>query len=283
MTGDHPDLAIYANGQVGLSRDLLRLDRALDDTFLGWAAARDAVEHRFPPILPAVELDKIDYLASFPHLATFPVALAHDDANLAGFVETRGDGNALQLAALAPVRDVLTPAACYHFYIHHQGRALDRPLVLSTRATCFRRETRYVPLERLWSFSMRELVCIGTADEVTAVLEGERAVIDAFVRRLGLPVQWQHATDPFFRPAQNPKHLMQRLDPVKTELVFAGRLAIASINFHRNYFGEAFAMTRDGRPACSGCVAFGIERWLSAILETFGPEPAGWPTELARR
>jgi hypothetical protein len=277
----HPHLAVYPNGQVGVSEDLLRLDRALDAKLASWANARRAIEHRFPPIVPAAELEKISYLSSFPHLATFPVALARDDAGIAGFVETRGRADALHLGALAPVADVLTPAACYHVYIHYQGRALAAPLYVSTRATCFRREDHYVPLERLWSFSMRELVCIGTAGEVNAFLEAERAVVDTYARSLGLDVAWADATDPFFRPASNPKHLAQRLDPVKAELVFAGRLALASVNFHRNYFGEAFAITRNGQPAFSGCVAFGIERWISAVISTFGPSPEGWPAELA--
>jgi hypothetical protein len=64
---------------------------------------------------------------------------------------------------------------------------------------------------------------------------------------------------------------------VKTEMVFGGSLAIGSVNLHRDYFGEAFEIRREGRDAWSGCIAFGVERWLHAILTRFGPEPAGWP------
>ena len=96
-------------------------------------------------------------------------------------------------------------------------------------------------------------------------------------RRLGLPVEFETATDPFFNPSQNPKYLMQRLDPVKHEMIFDGHLAIGSVNFHRNYFGEAFGIERAGEQAFSGCVAFGLERWIFAILSHFGPNPAAWP------
>jgi hypothetical protein len=90
-------------------------------------------------------------------------------------------------------------------------------------------------------------------------------------------VRWQAATDPFFNPSSNPKYLAQRLDPVKTEMVYGGDLAIGSVNFHRNYFGETFAIERGGEPAFSGCVAFGLERWLYAFTDHFGPNPTDWP------
>jgi hypothetical protein len=284
VTGSPPipdGVACYANGQVALSGAALRLYRRIDGVFARWAEDRQAIEHQFPPILPASELETIDYLGSFPHLATFPVTLAADEDNVARFVETRGSPDDLRLTRLSPVRDVLTPAACYHFYIHYRDRELAAPLHLTTRATCFRHEGAYTPLERLWSFSMRELVCVGSIDDVQAFLDSLRRTIDGFVAQLGLPIEWATATDPFFRPRQHPKYLAQRLEPVKQELVFDRRLSLASINLHRNYFGEAFRITRDGLPAFSGCVAFGIERWISAIVSAFGPTPERWPAVLA--
>src|SRR5256885_1895226 len=67
------------------------------------------------------------------------------------------------------------------------------------------------------------------------------------------------------------------LDPVKTEMVFRTGLAIGSVNFHRNYFGEASQIQRQEQEAFSGCVAFGIERWIFAFLNQFGPDRKQWP------
>ena len=53
---------------------------------------------------------------------------------------------------------------------------------------------------------------------------------------LGLDVQLEVATDPFFDPNSG-KAKMQRLFPVKEEFVVNG-LAIGSVNYHRNFFGE---------------------------------------------
>ena len=268
------------NGQSALSGNLLELYRRLDTLFLSWAGECNAAEYRFPIFISARELARLDYFRSFPHLVTFPVVLDPGEENLKHFSEGEpldADGS-VRLTAAAPIRDVLTPAACYHFYVQFQGERLESPRYVTTRATCFRREAFYSPLERQWSFSMREIVCIGTADEVKQFLKRYQDRVDRFLTRIGLPVEWKDATDPFFNPSRNPKYVLQKLDPVKTEMVYQTGLAIGSINFHRNYFGEAFQISRDGKEAFSGCVAFGIERWIYAFLNRFGSVESHWPS-----
>lgn len=276
-------LAWLDSGQAVLFGALLSFAEALDRMFVRVATRWSAHEYRFPTFIPAAELDRVDYFRSFPHLATFPACLEPDEANLDAFCRddpVRGDG-AVQLTTVAPVRDVLTPAACYHLYVHHKRAGIETPRYSTTANTCFRRETHYRPLERLWTFTMREIVCMGTPAEVHAFLAEASAVVDTITSNFGLAVTWTAANDPFFRAPTNPKFLMQKIDPTKRELVFDGRLAIASANFHHDHFGRAFDITRataaGAEPVHSGCVAFGIERWLAALAHTFGPAPAGWP------
>jgi seryl-tRNA synthetase len=275
-----PGYGWMENGQSTFSGKLLGLYRRLDKLFLSWAAACGAAEYRYPTFIPARELAKIDYFRSFPHLVTFPVVLDVSEENLKRFTEGEPlDSNGeINLTRAAPIRDVLTPAACYHFYIHFQGERLEAPRYVTTRATCFRREAYYSPLERQWSFSMREIVCIGSAEEVKLFLKQYQERVDDFFKKIGLPVEWKEATDPFFNPSRNPKYLLQKLDPAKTEMVYRTGLAIGSINFHRNYFGEAFQISREGKEAFSGCVAFGVERWIYAFLNQFGADERDWPT-----
>ena len=274
-----PDYGWYESGQSALSGSLLELYRRIDNMFLKWASECPAAEFFFPTFISARELAKLDYFRSFPHLVTFPASLDADDDNLKRFTEGTplDQEGCVHLTALDPVRNVLTPAACYHFYILFQGQALAEPRYVTTRATCFRRETHYLPLQRQWNFSMREIVCIGNSDEVKAFLGRYTEKVQAFFERIHLPVNWVNATDPFFNPSKNPKFLAQRLDPVKTEMVFRTGLAIGSVNFHRNYFGEAFQIQRQEQEAFSGCVAFGIERWIFAFLNEFGPDQKQWP------
>ncbi|MDX1433567.1 MAG: hypothetical protein R3286_14085 [Gammaproteobacteria bacterium] len=272
------DLGHRGRGLTVLSGALLDLDRRLDRVFVSWAEHLGAREYRFPPCIEAHHLDRLDYFRSFPHLATFPATLDGARENLEAFARAdavAADGH-VELGRIAPVEHVLTPAACYHVYVELEGRELDAPHFVTTRATCFRNEASYAPLERQWSFSMREIVCLGTAAEVEDFIGRATSMLDAFVGDTELPVAWQAATDPFFAPASNPKYLFQKLEPVKHELVFGGDLAIASTNFHRDYFGEAFAICRAGAPAFSGCIAFGMERWLAAFLRHHGEAPESW-------
>lgn len=284
---DVRELADYRwmeNGQSVLSGQLLSLYRRLDNLFLGWAEDCGAAEFLFPAFISARELAKLDYFRSFPHLITFPVVLDSAEQSLANFAEGEplSESGEVRLTAPAPIRDALTPAACYHFYAQFQGEALSSARYVTTRAACFRRESHYLPLERQWSFSMREIVCLGTAEEVKDFLAVYRDKVDTFFKSISLAVEWKDATDPFFNPSRNPKYLLQKLDPVKTEMVFDNRLAIGSINFHRNYFGEAFGISREGKEAFSGCVAFGIERWIYAFLNQFGADEASWPGPVTR-
>ncbi len=271
-------------GQSALAGPTLERFQSLERLFLGWAATVKAQEHRVPSVISAEQLKKVDYFRSFPHLMTLPATLAPDGENLRRFtasepVDAQGR---LRETAFAPVRDVLTPAACYHFYVLFQDAVLDRPQLLTTCATCFRWERQFVPLQRQWSFSMREIVVLGTPDEVETFAGRFRERIQRWCESAKLPVEWKTATDPFFNPKKNPKALMQQLESVKTELVFDGKLAIGSINRHGDYFGEAFNIRRKKEPVHSACVAFGVERWLFALLTQFGVRRTDWPLSLRR-
>lgn len=274
-----PGLRWTSNGQATLSGPLLALAGRLDRRFVAMARRWQAEELRFPPVIAAAELERIDYFRSFPHLATFASCLDAGEANLEAFTggqPVTADGR-VQLTELAPVREVLTPAACYHLYAHHREQVFNGPRWFTTRATCFRREEYYLPLERQWSFTMREIVFMGTAAEAQAFLAEATVEVDALVEELGLPLGWTTATDPFFRPSRNPQYLMQKIDPTKHELLFEDRLAIASKNLHHDHFGRAFVIHREAEPVHTACVAFGIERWLAAFVHQFGPDHSNWP------
>ncbi|MFC8564863.1 hypothetical protein ACFUIW_03690 [Streptomyces sp. NPDC057245] len=273
-------------GYTALSGELLALAERCDAAFVLLGGGADTGERpraeEYPALLAAEDLAPVGYLASFPHLATFAVSLAPDEDNLRRFAASVRQAPAGEVppAAQAPVGEVLTPAACYHVYAGHRGEELAAPLTVTTRNTCFRREAHYAPLRRQWSFRMRELVRLGTREEVRHFLAVTRAALDRFLAELDLPAGWEAATDPFFDPAAHPQYLAQKLRPTKFEACYEG-LAVASANLHEDHFGRAYGLTRDGAPATSGCVAFGVERWLYALTDRWGADPAGWPDVLA--
>ncbi len=271
------------SGQASLSGSLLGLQHSLDHAFgTLLASIWGALEERHPATLAATDLEQLGYLRSFPHQATFAIPLAADEANIDEFLAGPVlDGDAAVLTRTAPATEILTPAACYHIYLAHAGEALTGPAYVTTRNTCFRRETEYHPLRRQWSFSMREIVCIGTADDTSEFLTDARAVVDRFLALIELPLQWEKATDPFFRPDTNPRHLFQKVMPTKFEATYGDGLAIASLNRHYEHFGETTNLEIAGGPAHSACAAFGLDRWMFAIVDRFGTDPAAWPDVVA--
>jgi hypothetical protein len=258
---------------------LLRLADDCDRGFRVLAGAFAAEEERHPAFISASVLNRLDYFTSFPHQATFPVALEDDEANLDTFRTGQPfDGERVRTTRLGPIGHVLTPAACYHVYVAHEGERLNAARYVTSSNTCFRRESSFKPLTRQWAFTMRELVCMGSAGEVRAFLARARTLASALCEHLGVPVTWELATDPFFQPHTNPKSLLQKVAPTKREAVLDGWLAIASVNLHYDHIASVCGITREGVPAFTGCLAFGLERWLYAIARVHGLAAEGWPS-----
>lgn len=274
---DH--LRWHAGGTCTLGGALLARFHELDRHLQGWATDVGADNYRFPDLIAVDVVRRIGYLASFPHLATFAAPLTQHHERLDAFIADERDGVAAAIdpALLAPPQSILAPAACFHLYAELQGCNLLRAEMATVCGQCYRNESTYAPLQRQRSFAMRELVCIGSPAEVEAFLAQMSARGERLAKALHLPVEWAQATDPFFDPARDPRHLAQQLQPLKTELRHRGELALCSANMHGNFFGDAFAIRRDGHIAVSGCIAFGLERWLYALLCTHGPDCRDWP------
>jgi seryl-tRNA synthetase len=254
-------------GLATLGPELVRLRQTLDAKFLAWAAEYGADAMLFPPLMRVADLARFDYFHNFPHLPLLVTRLReerlHDIAHHAGELAT------IASSELGEAGYALPSAACYNIYLHLAGSVLSSPRYVSTVATCFRNENAYEELRRLWGFTMREIVCIGPQEAVQEHLMQFKRRVLSFGDRLGLALEVKTGSDPFYEP-QSSRAVMQQLFPQKEEFLYQGTLAIASVNFHRNFFGERCNIhTGDGQPAFTGCVAFGIERWLHALVDRF--------------
>ena len=272
-------LAWNPHGFIGLTGPLHALSERIDRRFLELASSFNAEAQAFGPLLSVLDLRKIDYFSAFPHLVAFPASVDPEHGNLREFAVRNGADAEGPLCTTrnAPIHSVLAPAACYAVYIALEGTehsGMSR--AVTVRSTCFRSERVFEPLIRQPSFSMREIVHLGDAPSAKAFLEEARERVLAIAAEWGLAPSMAVATDPFFDPARSPKYLHATLFPSKHELIDRG-IALASFNNHRNYFGKAYRITSGGDPVQTACVAFGIERWVSAILRQHGPEPGAWP------
>lgn len=207
-------------------------------------AARDVVaEH----VVPLRVLARAGYLRSFPGRAV------------------ASDGSF-----------AIPPAACLQCYGDLSDRTLsESPLVLSLANQCARGdEVADAAHGRMRHFSMREIVVVGSPTEVERARRALMHRAQTYLTRLDLAATMEVATDPFHVPADRGKLALQRLRALKYELrmpVAGESIAVASFNYHEDYFGTAFGISLpDGSAAHTACVAFGLERWNLAVREQLG-------------
>jgi seryl-tRNA synthetase len=276
-----------APGLIGLRGAPLALFHDLENSIGQLARSVGAEEWRLPCGLPLETLARAEYFASFPQWLTVASHLTDDDATLERIASDPSPAESAR-SALAPAGTALPPALCYHTYSALAGRMIvaGAPAVMTAQGTCWRHEgARLLPLERGWAFTMREIVCVGDARDVESFRQRGMRRVAALAEALSLHVELAVASDPFFAPTARGKALLQRVKALKHELLLpigSGRaIAASSFNNHETFFGEAFDIRlADGSPASSACVAFGLERWLLAVLARHGSDPQAWP-ELA--
>jgi hypothetical protein len=253
-------------GLQALGSDEARLLQMLDRIFEGWGNSGGAVSMMMPVLLPVADLARLDFYENFPHQAMLaaPLDLKKWDRRPTNGMDS------FEPSVLEPAVLGLPSAACFAVYLGLQGQRLDEDVRVTVLGNCFRREENYESLRRLLSFRMREVVALGSKEHVDAHLAEFEERIAGFLGALGLTFEKQAATDPFYdRGGQ--RALLQKLSPVKHEFVVDG-LAIASLNIHRNFFGERcdIRSTETGASVFTGCAAFGLERWLSVLHHRFG-------------
>lgn len=260
------------NGLCTLRSPALALLESVDARVVAWAAWMGAEEVRFPPLVSVRDLASIDYFESFPQLPLLASRLA--DPTLSRAPDS-APPTFIDPDQLAEAEYALPSSACYNVYFGLRSARALPPTRITTRARCFRNEEHYEGLRRLRSFEMREIVFLGDSDGAAEHLATAKRLISDWCRALGLDVAWRTGGDPFF-DRRGPRALAQRIAPVKEELIYRDELAVASINTHRNFFGERCDISDEsGAPVYTSCVGFGLERWVAALLDASrSPEEA---------
>lgn len=271
-------------GMIGLRGPVAGLLREIDAQLRALTRLETDDEWRTPAGISFETLERAEYFASFPQWLSTASHLSGDEGVLETIASSASPARAARSAAGAP-QTVLPPAVCYSVYEALAGSVLEDAMTMCAQGLCWRHEgDRLAPLERGWAFTMREIVCLGAERDVRGMLERCGLQVQNLARDLGLETTMVEASDPFFAPTARGRAALQRIKGLKHELVVQfpdGRpLAIASFNDHERFFGDAFTISlHDGTSASSGCVAFGLERWLLAVLATHGTNPADWPLQ----
>jgi len=283
------ELSQEATGIFTLGPLLTRLVAFFEDRFLELADSFQAEPYRFPILIPARYLERVNYFRAFPHSLSFVTHLREDLDAIDHFAahaacDQHGALN-MPLDAFSKIETLLSPAVCYHLYFALADRPLPGGQVTATAVgSCFRYEAiNLTSLERLWNFTMREVIFVGAKDFVLEKREVARQRMQSVFEQIGLAYRVESANDPFFigefRKQVAFQSAFQLKFEIRARLPFKeSTLAVGSYNYHQDFFGRHLNITLpDGAPAHTGCVAFGLERIAYAFLCQYGLEPANWP------
>lgn len=277
-----------AEGQVGFGEPLIGLmdyfDRRVKQIALGMTNAQ---EYRYPTLLATSVLDRFGYFGSFPHFAMFVTRLHNDIDVYQAFRSEYAAEKRITRNLFTHCQNhdyCLPPTMCYHTYHQLRDSVVPANRVVTAKGKSFRFEAKYYRgLERLWDFTIREIVFLGSREFVLESRESFMRASFALMEEFGLRGFGEVANDPFFVTQDTAgKIFNQRMMELKYELrlnVDCDRtIAAASFNFHEQFFGDAFKMAREDKSTVvTGCVGFGIERLVYAFLCQFGLDRSQWP------
>lgn len=285
------EISQEANGIFSLGPLLTRLMDYFESRFLELADSFGAAPYRFPTLIPAKYLERVNYFHAFPHSLTFATHLREDLDAIDHFAQHAAcDEHGLNTPpdSFAQVQALLSPAVCYHLYFSLADRPLPGGQIAATAVgNCFRYEAiNLVSLERLWNFTMREIIFVGPKDYVLENREQGRQRMQRVLEEIGLAYRVESANDPFFigefRRQAAFQSAFQLKYEIRARLPFRGStLAVGSYNYHQDFFGRSLNITLpDGSPAHTGCVAFGLERMAFAFLAQNGLDAENWPAHV---
>jgi hypothetical protein len=280
-------------GQIGVGELFLSVMNYFDD-MLRTIAVKEfgAREYQYPTLIPTTVMTQCDYFKSFPHYLMFVTRLHSDIDTYAAFLEQARGSDDVRTFALNYCNNAdycLPPTMCFHTYHQYEGRELPDEMgtVITSKGKSFRFESRYrKTLERLWDFTIREMVFLGPRDFVLDCRSRFMEHVLTLAEKLELVGYCEVANDPFFCNMDAAEKVWsQRLLELKYELrlnVTRDRtIAVGSFNFHERFFGENFSIGagKIGN-AYTSCIGFGLERLAYAFFCQYGIEKSKWPPEV---
>lgn len=280
------ELASFGRGRYGLGPKLVGLIEYFDRRARQMALEFQAPPHTFPALIGADVLDRCRYLKNFPASLNLVSHLREDHGVLQDFARSvHWDGSQLSYDrdSASGVECLLSPSVCFHWYMWLRDSQLQQPRAITALGKCFRYESSNLTgLERLWDFSMREIIFVGSE---AYVLANRKKLVDLSIRlldELGIAYEISTATDPFFVDSYAVQAAYQQGFELKFELLaplpYSGKkLAVGSINYHQDFFGRSFGIQMPEGPAHTGCLGFGYERLALAFVAQHGVNEKHWP------
>lgn len=287
------DLVFYGRGRLGLGPQLTKLFRLLDGDVVTMSQDFAAVPYQFPSLIGADTLLKCNYLAHFPHSLNLVVNLREDTEGISNFASQahwKGDHLDYPQKSLGDTRCLLSPSVCFHWYEALSGKPMATPQSATAIGKCFRYESgRLAGLDRLWDFSMREIIFAGPQPYVLGQSQRIIGAYQELLAKWDLDYEIRSATDPFFIDLMQTQTTFQAAFDLKFEVQATipyakSSIAVSSFNYHMDTLGRAFQLAdSEGHIAHTGCFAVGMERLVWAFVCQHGTDPAKWPEGVRKR
>jgi seryl-tRNA synthetase len=276
---------VVLRGDAALLMDLI--DTKVDNVFASCFKAELEV---YPSTIACETLDRCHHFTSFPEHLDFVAHLKQDLDVLNGFSEAcreHGWSDEHHAGRMAGYDFVISPSCCYHCYEGMEGWNLENEgRCVTATLGCHRHEgANHRSLSRLRAFTMREVVWLGHPRYVIAARSKAEELIIQWAKEWEVVGTLETANDMFFTQDYSVKASFQRQQQAKKELrlliPFENQsISVFSSNFHAMTFGKAFNISQGGKPATSGCIGWGYERWVYAIFSQFGLDWKQWPVRL---
>lgn len=241
-----------------------KLFDSLDKEFLSFISSYDYETVAIPAMIDEDVLKKCGYFESFP-----------DQLSLVGEIKQSnlGDtanGNIPTGDNILFKRKYLTPSACLHIYPMIENKLIYNKAI-TTLARVYRCEkSGFDELTRLWDFTVREIVFIGSKEYVMDSLQDMKNKAFEMAKKISNEAVIDSANDPFYDTTRNRiKVRIQNKNETKYELripINGKMVAVCSFNFHNSHFSKPFNFDNEGK-VFSGCVGFGLDRWVAASIE----------------
>jgi len=252
-------------GYICYYEDYEKLYANLDQFFLSFLDGIHHKKYNIPTIIDGEVLEKCGYFESFPDQLSPVTAIADNK------VVDIMNGEKVDISCLQTYDKYLTPSACLHIYPMFEGKKMKENEVITTKARVYRCEKDgFEEMTRLWDFSVREFVFIGSEDFVRQHLEDMKEKALNFAQKITKASQIVVAHDHFYKGKRNDiKAKIQMKNEQKFELkipIANKEVSVASFNFHGDHFSTPFKFDNQ-REFVSGCVGFGLDRWMAVCDE----------------
>lgn len=250
-----------SSAYIVLAGEDFNLLKEVDQHFCDYAIMLGGEEVQIPAMISKEHLRRCGYFSTFPQHLTIA---AHIKPNNYKKISEQKD---ITLNDIALEDICFTPAACLHIYPIFENQTVDQRII-TTKARVYRYEDKqYDGLVRLWDFTVREIVFIGSPSYVKKqLIEIEKNAVQ-FLRSLGVCGEIVNSSDHFYPTTKNAiKEKIQLANALKHELqvkINNEHVAIASFNYHDTHFTAEYNFDKNGQ-IVTGCAGFGLERWVAA-------------------